>query len=63
MRLLQVRRDGDQEVLGDQIALLGPMPTGVTVSHSGRIFVNFPQWGDDVTATVAEVLLKPTMAA
>lgn len=33
----------------------GPMPTGVTVSHSGRIFVNFPQWGDDVTATVAEV--------
>lgn len=39
------------------------MPTGVTVSHSGRIFVNFPQWGDDVTATVAEVLLKPTMAA
>ncbi len=33
----------------------GPMPTGVTVSHSGRIFVNFPKWGDDVTATVAEV--------
>ncbi|MGH3900548.1 MAG: L-dopachrome tautomerase-related protein [Pseudonocardiaceae bacterium] len=33
----------------------GPMLTGVTVSHSGRIFVNFPKWGDDVTATVAEV--------
>ena len=33
----------------------GPMPTGVTVSRSGRIFVNFPQWGDKVTATVAEV--------
>lgn len=25
----------------------GPMPTGVTVSHQGRIFVNFPKWGDE----------------
>ena len=33
----------------------GPMPTGVTVSHTGRIFVNFPKWGDDVEFTVAEV--------
>jgi sugar lactone lactonase YvrE len=33
----------------------GAMPTGVTVSHSGRIFVNFPKWGDDVKFTVAEV--------
>lgn len=33
----------------------GPMPTGVTVSHIGRVFVNFPKWGDDVTATVMEV--------
>lgn len=33
----------------------GPMPTGVTVSHTGRIFVNFPKWGDEVTFTVAEV--------
>ena len=33
----------------------GPMPTGVTVSHQGRIFVNFPKWGDDVTFTVAEI--------
>ncbi|WP_239174452.1 major royal jelly family protein [Actinoplanes cyaneus] len=33
----------------------GPMPTGVTVSHSGRIFVNFPKWGDDVPATVTEL--------
>ena len=24
----------------------GPMPTGVTVSQKGRIFVNFPRWGD-----------------
>ena len=32
-----------------------PMPTGVTVSHSGRIFVCYPKWGDDVPATVTEV--------
>jgi sugar lactone lactonase YvrE len=33
----------------------GPMPTGVTVANNGRIFVNFPRWGDDVEYTVAEV--------
>ncbi|MEV1290459.1 L-dopachrome tautomerase-related protein [Micromonospora sp. NPDC049679] len=33
----------------------GPMPTGVTVSHTGRIFVNYPKWGDEVPATVTEV--------
>ena len=33
----------------------GAMPTGVTVAPSGRIFVNFPRWGDDVECTVAEV--------
>ena len=31
------------------------MPTGVTVSNSGRIFVNFPRWGDPVDYTVGEV--------
>jgi sugar lactone lactonase YvrE len=31
------------------------MPTGVTVSQQGRIFVNFPKWGDDVQFTVAEI--------
>jgi len=31
------------------------MPTGVTVSKEGRIFVNFPKWGDKVLFTVAEV--------
>ena len=34
----------------------GPMPTGVTVSQTGRIFVNFPRWGDPVAATVAELV-------
>jgi sugar lactone lactonase YvrE len=33
----------------------GPIPTGVTVSREGRIFVNFPRWGDDVRFTVAEL--------
>jgi sugar lactone lactonase YvrE len=36
-------------------AFAGPMPTGVSVSPSGRIFVNFPQWGDDPPATVVEL--------
>ncbi len=36
-------------------AFTGPMPTGVTVTRSGRIFVNFPRWGDKVDFTVAEV--------
>ena len=32
------------------------MPTGVTVSDDGRVFVSFPRWGDDVPFTVAEVV-------
>ena len=34
----------------------GPMPEGVTVSESGRIFVNFARWGDDIPFTVAELV-------
>jgi len=33
----------------------GSMPTGVTVAPNGRIFVNFPRWGDPVPDTVAEI--------
>ncbi|MFE4829191.1 L-dopachrome tautomerase-related protein [Streptomyces sp. NPDC056672] len=33
----------------------GAMPTGVTVSRTGRIFVNFPHWGDKVPYSVAEI--------
>lgn len=33
----------------------GAMPTGATVSQSGRIFICYPKWGDDVKFTVAEV--------
>lgn len=52
----------EQEIpIGEPIGILEPvayfneaMPTGVTVSHKGRIFVNFPKWGDNVLFTVAE---------
>jgi hypothetical protein len=32
------------------------MPTGVTVTDDGRVFVSFPRWGDEVPYTVAEVV-------
>ena len=47
-----------EEALGELEAVAhfdGPMPTGVSVSHNGRIFVNFPEWGDGIEYTVAEV--------
>jgi sugar lactone lactonase YvrE len=31
------------------------MPTGITITDSGRLFVNYPKWGDDVTFTVGEI--------
>lgn len=37
-------------------AFAGSMPTGVTVAQNGRIFINFPRWGDPVPFTVAEVV-------
>lgn len=40
----------------EQVAVFtGSMPTGITVSRDGRMFVNFPRWGDPVPFTVAEV--------
>jgi sugar lactone lactonase YvrE len=38
------------------------MPTGVTVSHKGRIFINFPKWGDEVPFTVGEIRDGETVA-
>ena len=32
------------------------MPTGIAVSTSGRIFINYPRWGDEVQFTVAEIV-------
>lgn len=41
----------------EQVATFtGQMPTGVTVSQEGRVFVNFPRWGDEVAYTVAEIV-------
>jgi sugar lactone lactonase YvrE len=40
----------------EQVATLsGAMPTGITISRSGRIFINYPLWGDSVAFTVAEL--------
>lgn len=33
----------------------GAMPTGMTVAPNGRIFVNFPQWGDGSPIAVGEL--------
>ncbi|MBX3170413.1 MAG: FKBP-type peptidyl-prolyl cis-trans isomerase [Candidatus Eremiobacteraeota bacterium] len=35
--------------------LNGAMPTGVAASQTGRVFVNFPRWGDQVEASVVEL--------
>jgi sugar lactone lactonase YvrE len=35
--------------------LEGPMPTGVTVAPNGRIFLNYPQWGDNSPFAVGEL--------
>lgn len=35
------------------------MPTGVAVTEAGRIFVNFPRWGHDVTFTVGTANQHP----
>src|SRR4051812_10519605 len=36
--------------------ITGPMPAGVAVSHTGRIFLTFPQWGAAVESPVCEVM-------
>jgi sugar lactone lactonase YvrE len=36
--------------------LNGALPTGISVSNDGRIFVNYPQWGDDPKFTVGEIV-------
>jgi sugar lactone lactonase YvrE len=34
----------------------GALPTGITVSNDGRIFVNYPQWGENPPFTVGELV-------
>ena len=57
--LPQAKKTGNIEQVA---AFSGPMLTGVTVSANGRIFVNFPRWGDKVDYTVAEVKNGRTVA-
>ncbi|MGY1762443.1 L-dopachrome tautomerase-related protein [Geodermatophilus sp. SYSU D00779] len=47
----------DETIGGLEVVHLftGAMPTGVTVSHTGRVFVCYPKWGDDVGFTVGEI--------
>ena len=44
---------GDLETVAE---IHGAMPTGIAVSTSGRIFINYPRWGDEVQFTVAEIV-------
>lgn len=40
----------------EPVAQFGHQVTGVTVSETGRIFVNFPRWTEDSPVSVAEVM-------
>jgi len=44
------------------VAFMDSMPTGVTVADGGRIFVNYPRWGDPVEFTVAEIKNRQPVA-
>ena len=55
----QTRRAGQNqrtERVEEVFAFPNQMPTGVTVSRAGRIFVNYPRWEDRVDFTVAEIV-------
>lgn len=52
---------GTKAVVERVAAFNGAMPTGVTVAPNGRIFVNFPQWGDHPAAAVAELKNSATV--
>jgi len=58
--LLPILGHADNTTLENRIEVVheffGSMPTGVTVSQTGRIFVNYPRWGDPVPFTVAEIV-------
>ncbi|MGE5611915.1 MAG: L-dopachrome tautomerase-related protein [Bacillota bacterium] len=44
-----------QEVPEVMFEFRDAMPTGVTVSHDGRVFVCYPRWEDPIRFTVAEI--------
>ena len=51
----QTRRAARSAPIEQVFAFQSQMPTGVTVSRTGRIFVNYPRWEDKVKFTVAEI--------
>jgi hypothetical protein len=40
----------------------GPMPSGVAVSETERIFVNFPRWFDPVEFTGMPKISSPALS-
>jgi sugar lactone lactonase YvrE len=60
--ILDLPADQHLGALEPVMSFNGAMPTGVTVSQQGRIFVNFPKWGDNVQFTVAEIKNGKTVA-
>lgn len=53
--LSNLPKDQPQGKIEQVFAFHDAMPTGVSISEKGRIFVNFPRWGDKVPFTVGEL--------
>jgi sugar lactone lactonase YvrE len=54
---------GNKDDRLQEVAKFDHQVTGVTVSESGRIFVNFPRWSEDVPISVAEVMKDGSIKA
>lgn len=54
---------GQQDDRLKLVATFQEQLTGVTVSETGRIFVNFPRWSTDAPISVAEVMSDGTIRA
>lgn len=52
----QARQEPYGATLEPVAALYGALPTGISVSNDGRIFVNYPQWGENPPFTVGEIV-------
>ena len=46
-----------------RVASFDHQATGVAVSETGRIFVNFPRWSEDVSASLAELMPDGSLRA
>ena len=52
---MDIPKRNDTGIVEVEAVFNGPMPTGVAVSKKGRIFINYPKWGDDVQFSVVEL--------